>query len=200
MRFRGILLTVVVLVAALVAALNWDSLVRPVPISLLVASWQGPLGLALLVASPALAALFFLAALVDRAAQLRQVTQLDRQLADVRAKLGARDREASHRLEGRLDGGLAELKGQLSALKESLDTRVGTAAVTLESRVAERFQLLEQAVREALASKEARDKERGAALLDRVTRVRDELAADIAQAEDALARRAGPPSGDEPQA
>ena len=192
MRFRGILLTVVVLLAAIVAALNWGTLVQDVPISLLVVTWQGPLGLVLLLASVALAVLFFLAALLDRASQLRQVTQLDRQLQAVRSKLGAREREAADRLEGRLDAAFAELKGQVSALKESLDSRIGTATVTLENRVAERFEVLDGSLRDALASMEARDKERNDAVLDRVARVRNELAADVAQTEDALARLVRP--------
>lgn len=200
MRFRGILLTVVVLLAAIVAALNWGALVQPVPIDFLVATWQGPLGLVLLLASVALAVLFFLAALLDRAAQLRQVTQLDRQLQAVRSKLGAREREAADRFEGRFDAAFAELKGQLSALKESVDSRIGTASVTLENRMAERFEVLGGSVRDTLASMEARDKERSDAVLDRVERVRNELAADVAQAEDALARlvRPGGPEGGEP--
>ncbi len=192
MRFRGILLTVVVLLAALLAALNFDALVQPVPIHLLVVTWQGPLGLVLLLTLVALAVLFFLAALVDRAGQLRQVTQLDRQLADVRAKLGSREREAAGRLEGRLDAAIAELKAQVGATKETLDARIGTASVTLESRVAERFQALEGTLHEALTAMETRDKQRIDALHERLVRVRDELAADVAQTEDALTRLARP--------
>jgi uncharacterized integral membrane protein len=191
MRFRGILLTVVVLLVAIVV-LNWAELVRPVPIYLLVVTWEGPLGLVLLLASVALAVLFFLAALLDRASQLRQVTQLDRQLQAVRSKLGAREREGAERFEGRLDGGFAELKGQLSALKETLDGRIGSASVTLESRMAERFEALDASLRDTLASMEARDKERSDTVLDRVARVRNELAADVAQTEDALARLVRP--------
>lgn len=191
MRFRGILLTVVVLLAGLTAALNWGALTQPVPISLLVATWSGPLGLVLLLAIVAITLLFFLGALIDRAAQLRQVTQLDRQLAQVRSQLGSRDKEAAGRMEARLDAAIADLKAQLSALKETLDSKVGTSALTLESRVAERFEALEGSLRTQLAALESRAKGRDDTLLERVARVRDELAADVAQAEDALARRLG---------
>ena len=45
---------------------------------------------------------------------------------------------------------------------------------------------------------EARDQERLAAVSERVVKVRDELAADIAQAEDALARRLAGEGPEEP--
>jgi mannitol-specific phosphotransferase system IIBC component len=192
MRFRGILLTAVVVLAALVAALNWDALTRPVPISLLVATPQGPLALVLLLTIVALAVLFFLAALLDRAAQLRQVTTLDRQLAAVRSKLEARELEAADLQEGRFDAALADVKTQVNALKEGMDARIGAASTTLESRLVERFQALEAGLRDAMMAMETRDKERIDALHERVVRVRDELAADVAQSEDALARLVRP--------
>jgi len=192
MRFRGILLTAVVVLAAVVAALNWDALVRPVPISLLVATPQGPLALVLLLTIVALAVLFFLAALLDRAAQLRQVTKLDRQLAAVRSKLEARELEAADLQEGRFDAALADVKTQVNALKEGVDARIGAASTTLESHLVERFQALEAGLQDAMTAMETRDKERIDALHERVVRVRDELAADVAQSEDALARLVRP--------
>ncbi len=192
MRFRGILLTAVVVLAALVAALNWDALTRPVPISLLVATPQGPLALVLLLTIVALAVLFFLAALLDRAAQLRQVTQLDRQLGAVRSKLEAREREAAGRLEGQFDAALADVKTQMSALNEEVGARVDAASTTLESHLVERLLALEAGLQDAMTGMETRGTERIDALHERVVRVRDELAADVAQSEDALARLVRP--------
>ena len=200
MRFRGILLTVVVLLAAIVAALNWGALVAPVPIHLLVITLQGPLAFILLLASVVLALLFFLAALLDRAGQLQQVTRLDRQLAAVRSKLEAREQEDVGRVEARLDRAMEGLTRQVEGLERALGERASAVSEAASERLQARLGELETALKQSLEQAEARDKERSDAVLARVATVRDELAADIAQAEDALARLADSSEGEGEQA
>lgn len=167
MRFRGILLTAVVVLAALFAVLNWSVLVTSVPINLLAVTLQLPLGFALLLLAVGLSLLFFATSLVDRAGQLRRVTQLERQIEGLQTKLERRRLEEVERLE--------------QAYTERCDA--------LDEQLAAGFARLEAALHEELAASETRTHERLDDVRERVVLVRNELAADIAEAEDALARR-----------
>lgn len=167
MRVRGILLTIVVVLALLLAVLNWGTLVTPVPLDLLVFRLEWPLGVGLLGAAVVLALLFFLASLFDRAGQLRQLTQIERQ------------RDAAQRaLDACREAREEDARG---AVSERLDALGATLAQGLEG--------VRASVREEVTAAEARQGAALEALEARVVRVRDELAADIAQAEDALRRR-----------
>lgn len=170
MRSRGILLTVVVALAVLFAALNWATLTTPLPVNLLFGRVEVPVGLTLLLAVLVLTTLFFLGALFDRAAQLREIRRLEKGLEKARAQLDAR------RLEE-----IAEVRDAVQAwgtsLERRLDDRVGAA---------------ENALRGVLAENETRDRERMAQLEERVVLVRNELAADVGEAEDTLRRMLRP--------
>jgi uncharacterized integral membrane protein len=167
MRFRGILLTVVVLLATLFAVLNWSVLVTSVPINLLAVTVQLPLGFALLLAAVGLSLLFFATALFDRAGQLRRVTQLERLIEGMQGKLDRRRLEEVDQLEQAYQARCDALDEQLAAgfarLETALDERVGASEMRIHERLED--------VRE------------------RVLLVRNELAADIAEAEDTLTRR-----------
>jgi uncharacterized integral membrane protein len=166
-RLRGILLTIVVLLALLLAVLNWGTLITPLPLDLLLLRFDWPLGLTLLGVAVVVAVLFFLSALVDRAGQLRQVTQLERQREGLQRSLDACRSELAER-------GRAATEDRLEAL---------------DHRIQEGIEALSNGLRDELAAADERQRERLDALAERVGRVRDELAADIAQSEDSLARR-----------
>lgn len=57
MRFRGILLTIVVLLVLAMAVFNWGVLTKPAPLDLLFVTVEVPLGLTLLLALLVLASL-----------------------------------------------------------------------------------------------------------------------------------------------
>lgn len=167
MRFRGIVLTVVVVLAALFAALNWSVLVTSVPIDLLAVRLQLPLGFALLLLAVGLSLLFFATSLFDRAGQLRRVTQLERQIEGLQGKLERR----------RLD--------EVEQLERAYQARCDA----LDAQLAAGFTRIEAALHEELSASEARTHQRLDDVRERVVLVRNELAADIAEAEDALAKR-----------
>lgn len=179
MRLKGILITLVILLAVVFAAANWSTLSTPLPVNFLLFRAQVPLGFGLLVAAVLLSAAFFLVSLVDRAGQLRQVSALERRLETLRAKLDAR------RLE------------EIEQLEKTYVRRCDS----LEAQLSSGFGRLEGELRESLASFEMRTKERLGSLQDRVVLVRNELAADIAEAEDTLKRQVrelpGPTASDE---
>jgi hypothetical protein len=173
MRLRSWIAIVLVVPVLVVAAFNVPALIAPVPVDLLVATVRMPLWPAVVGVPLVLAAVFLGAALLDRARQLRQVAALERQLEEARAVVD-RGREQA------LDGAVRELLGRLDAL-ESVVEGVGSG---LEARLGARLEAFG-------ARRDAGDQavgERLAALTERVVRVRDELAADVAEAEDAVLR------------
>jgi uncharacterized integral membrane protein len=165
-RFKGVLVTVVILVGLLFAVINWQAVFTPLPVNLLLLSVDLPLGVVLLLALAAVSLLYFAISLFDRASQLRQMTQLERQLEGLRAKLDKR------RLE------------EIDTLERAVSER-GDA---LEQQLASSMKELSSAVQKGLTSLEERTEKRLEHLLERVVLVRDELAADIAQTEDLLRR------------
>lgn len=166
MRIRGILFTFVVLVALVFVATNWEPVTTTLPVQLLFTRFEMPLGLVLLSIGVALVAFYFFASLFDRAGQLRQVSHLERQIEQHQQKLERK------RLE--------ELEGIERAYRERSDKLEGTFQEGLEA--------LEQALSKKLASHEMRTKDRIEGVTERVVLVRDELAADVAEAEDMLRR------------
>lgn len=172
------MLTIVILAALLLAVLNMETLTTRMPLDLAVVRTTFPLGLALLIAVVVVAVIFFLAALVDRAGQLQQLTHIERQAESLRQKLDAYEQGEANRVEERLDTAAATLDERLDdvtrSLREQLD--VGVADLTAK-------------MQQQLETVEARDAERHAELTERIGVLRNELAADVAQTEDTLLRR-----------
>lgn len=170
MKARGILLTVLLVLFGLFAAINWPTLTTPLPVNLLLLRIEVPIGLVLLGVTAGLALIFFAGALFDRAGQLREIRRLERQIDKARAK--ADDKQA---------GEVAQLKEAIQAWGSSL-----------ERRIDERVGAAEERIKEALDASEGRDEERAKALEQRVVTVRNELAADVGEAEDLMRRMLGP--------
>jgi uncharacterized integral membrane protein len=177
MRVKGILLTLVVLLAALFAAINWGALTALLPVNLLFTTLDLSLGLVLLLVAVGLALTFFILALIDRAGQLHQVSGLERHLNAAQTKLEARRLAEMEALEATLLARLGDLERRLDSPPPArLDADVTAQLGKIEERL------------EALR----RDQEaRLDAVLERVTLVRNELAADIAATEAALETHLG---------
>ncbi|MBA2666227.1 MAG: hypothetical protein H0U69_04245 [Trueperaceae bacterium] len=165
---RGRLFVIVVLVVAgvVIAAFNWDAMVRPVPIDLLFVAVTTTVGAIVALVAATLIGVFLLASLLDRSRHLNQISLLERYLEDAREQVD-RKRAADVDALGvevgeRLDGLRAAFDGGFARLEDRLLERLGEAQVEIDDRVD--------------------------ALRDRVVLVRDELAADIAEVEDALLR------------
>ncbi|MDF1524444.1 MAG: hypothetical protein P1P87_16705, partial [Trueperaceae bacterium] len=166
MKLRTWVALLLLVPVAAVAAMNWSALVTPVAVNLWVTTVRAPLWPAVLGVPVVLAGVFLGAALLDRARQLRQVAALERQLEEARATV-ERGREQA------LDGVVADLGGRIAALEAVVE---GVAS-GLEARLNDRLARADE-------RREARERdvaERLAALSERITRVRDELAADVAE-------------------
>jgi len=173
MRVRWWVTLVLAVPLALLAVANWAALLTPVEIDAFLFSFQWPLWPFLLGVPLLLLVLYLGAALLDRARQLRQVAALERQLEEARRDLD-RGREAA------LDALGDRLQGHIAALESAVE---GTMS-GLEQRLVDRV----EAVDEHVGRVETEQRTRVEALAARVAAVRDELAADVGEAEDAVLR------------
>jgi hypothetical protein len=173
MRVRLWVTLLLFLPLGVLAAANWSALFVPVPVDLFVTRVTWPLW-PLLVGPPVLLALLYLgAALLDRARQLRQVAALERQLEEARTAVD-RGREAA------LDAVATRIEARLAALESVVEGAAGG----LELRLGERLGALGGQVTQVDEAQRARLD----AVAARITAVRNELAADVGEAEDALLR------------
>jgi hypothetical protein len=178
MRGRLFLLVVLVVAGVFVVAFNWESMLQAVRLDLLfttvVTTVAALVGLTALV----LSAVFLLGALLDRAKYLQQISQMERHLEEARAELD-RKRAAD------LDAFAIDVGERFGELRDALDGAVARLGDELAARIDEG--------RDELA-------ERIDGVRERVVVVRDELAADVAELEDALLRRRdGGPVVEEPE-
>ena len=165
------MLSVLLVFGALVAALNWEAMRTPLRLELLVGSLDVAVGWVVLSAALVPALVLLLAGLLDQARSLRRLDVLERRLDDART---AAERARSAELEALQ----AELEAKLEAVRAALEGQ----AQGSETRLDARFDALEASLGERFEE-----------LRERVVRVRDELAADIAETEDTLLRgRVGP--------
>jgi len=166
MRLKGIVLTVVNVFALAFVVINWQAIMTPLPINLLFITMQVPLGFILVLTAIGLSILFFIMAFFDRFGQLNQIVSLERELAKMRKQVEAQRSE--------------ELSG--------MELKLGEQLSGVEDRVADTVSKLEASMRESIANFETHTDEHLDKLEERVLLVRNELAADIAEAEDALRR------------
>ena len=169
---------------ALLAVANWSELTTPVEIDVFLFSVNWPLW-PFVVGIPVLLGVLYLgAALLDRARQLRQVAALERQLEEARRDLDRGREAAIDALGDRLEGRIAQLE---SAVEGAV------------SGIGQRLTLRVEAVDEHVGRAEDEQRSRLEAVAARVAAVRDELAADVGEAEDTLLRalRRGEGAGQE---
>lgn len=182
MRIRWWVTLVLALPLALLAAANWGELRTPVEIDAFLFSVRWPLW-PFVVGIPLLLVVLYLgAALLDRARQLRQVAALERQLEEARRDLD-RGREAA------IDALGDRLQGHIAALESAVEGAVSGLEQRLVARV--------EAVDEHVGRVEVEQRTRVEALAARVVAVRDELAADVGEAEDAVLRALRARAGNE---
>ena len=173
MRVRWWVTVVLAAPLALLAAANWSELRTPVEIDAFLFSVSWPLW-PFVVGVPVLLVVLYLgAALLDRARQLRQVAALERQLEEARRDLD-RGREAA------IDALGDRLQGHIAALESAVEGAVSGLEQRLVARV--------EAVDEHVGRVQEEQRTRTEALSARVAADRDEIAADVGEAEDAVLR------------
>ena len=166
MRGRLFLIVVLVVAGVIVAAFNWNAMIQAVTIDLLFVTVTTTVGAIAGLVAATLIVVFLIAGLLDRSRHLEQLSLLERHLDDARIELAqkrATDLDTfGSEIAERLDALRAGLDGSLARVEDAVLAHVDEVGSDLGARV--------DAVRE------------------RVVVVRDELAADIAEVEDALLR------------
>jgi uncharacterized integral membrane protein len=165
-KLRGILITLLLALAGVFAAVNWPTLTTTLPVNLLIRRLDAPVGLILLALTVAVALTGFLLSLLERADQLREIRTLERRLERTREKL---DQQQAREM--------TDLKDAMRAWGESL-----------EQRIDGRVERAEVTIQDAIDRAGEEDGRRFEQLESRVTTVRNELAADVGEAEDTLRR------------
>lgn len=173
MRVRSWVTIVVMVPLVALAAANWSALSQPVAVDFLLFSVSWPLAPVVLGVPLLLTAVYLGAALLDRTRQLRQVTALERSLDEARKALDRGREAALDTLASRLESSIAALESVVEGSASGLEMRLGTRLAALDAHVGR----LDEGQRERLEG-----------LAARITRVRDEIAADVGEAEETLVR------------
>jgi len=136
-RIINLILLIVIIALVIFAAINWQAIMAPVPLSLLFGETQAPLGLILLAATGLLALLFLGFVVYMQSSTLMLRRKLNKEVEDQR-KL-ANDAEASRFTELRnyLETELAQLKTQSTEMHEKVETRLSDAESALKAVVEE---------------------------------------------------------------
>lgn len=173
MRTRLWVTVVLFVPLAVLAVANWSNLRLPVEVDLFFFSVRWPLWPFVLAVPLLLTVVYLGAALLDRARQLRQVASLERQLEEARRALDRGREAALDTLAGRIEARIAGLEAVVEGSTSGLEMRLGERLVGIDAHV---------------GRAEAEQRSRLEAVAARVAAVRDELAADVGEAEDALLR------------
>lgn len=125
MKFLGFVILVVLVLIAAFAMLNWSSLATPVPVSLLVAGVDMPLGLILLAAMVLLVALFGLYVLLLRTAMYTESRRMAQELAAQRELADKAEASRFTELSAHLDQQVAGLRQAMTEVANGVSADIG---------------------------------------------------------------------------
>lgn len=143
MRLKGILITLVVVLGAAFAAVNWQALFTVQAVDLFFTTVELPLGLLLLLFAIGLSLLFFLVSLFDRAVQLRQITQQENTIHGLRRQLDRRRLEEIEELGRTVRSDLEQVAQQLKEENSRLEISMREDVSSFETRMRDRMDELE---------------------------------------------------------
>jgi len=147
MRLKGILITAVVLFGAAFAVANWQALFVTQNVNLFFTSIELPLGLVLLFAAVGLSLVFFLVSLFDRAVQLRQITQQENTIVQLRQRLDRRRLEELAELSESLRGSISQMAQQIRDENSRLEVSLREDVSAFETRMRDRMDELDDELR-----------------------------------------------------
>lgn len=137
MKFLNFILLIVLVALVIFAALNWQAIITPIPLSLLFMDAEAPLGLILLAATGLLTLLFLGFVVYMQSSTLMTRKRLNREVEEQR-KL-ANDAEASRLTELRiyLETELKQLSAQNSDTLQKVEARLAEVETALKSAMEE---------------------------------------------------------------
>lgn len=137
MKFLNFILLIALVTLVIFAALNWQAIITPIPLSLLFMDAEAPLGLILLAATGLLTLLFLGFVVYMQSSTLMTRKRLNREVEEQR-KL-ANDAEASRLTELRiyLETELKQLSAQNSDTHQKVEARLAEVETALKSAMEE---------------------------------------------------------------
>lgn len=137
MKFINFLLLIILVTLVIFAAVNWQAIMTPVPLSLLFMDADAPLGLILLAVTGLIALLFLGFVVYMQSSTLIIRRKLNKEVEEQR-KL-ANEAEASRFTELRsyLETELQQLKSQSTEIHQKVDTRLSQVEAVLKGAVEE---------------------------------------------------------------
>lgn len=115
-RFANWLLWIVVMVIVVLSVLNWNTLMTPAPIELMVLRIEAPLGVIMVGLTGVLILLFFVATLRNQISTLLESNRLNKEI-----------RRLQSAEEGTLSRELTSLREQMQARFDRIDARLDAA-------------------------------------------------------------------------
>jgi len=115
-RFANWLLWIVVMVIVVLSVLNWNTLMTPAPIELMVLRIEAPLGVIMVGLTGVLILLFFVATLRNQISTLLESNRLNKEI-----------RRLQSAGEGTLSRELSSLREQMQARFDRIDARLDAA-------------------------------------------------------------------------
>lgn len=146
MKVIGFIILLAVAAISVLAALNWSALAAPVPVSLLVAAVDMPLGLIMLAALVLLVALCGLYVLLLRTAMFGELRRQSQELAAQRELADKAEASRFIELSAHLDREVASLRELITQVQTQSDTRSQSRDTALQQSLAESINSLSACV------------------------------------------------------
>jgi type III secretory pathway component EscR len=135
MRFRTLLLLVVLGAIAAFAAVNWTAFTTPTTLSLVFAVVQAPLGLIMLALAAVITVLFLVFVVYLQTSVIIETRRYGRELQAQRELADKAEASRFTELRGFLDTELSKLAGRVAEVKTGTDTRLDQLDRDLRSAV-----------------------------------------------------------------
>ncbi len=137
MKIINFILLIAMLALVVFAAVNWQAIITPVPLSLLFAEANAPLGLILLAATALLALLFLGFVVYMQSSTLMIRRKLNKEVEEQRKLANEAESSRFTELRTYLEGELQKINSQNSEVRQQLETRLTEIQTSVQSKVEE---------------------------------------------------------------
>lgn len=137
MRFLNFILLIVLVALVIFAAINWQAIVTPIPLSLLITEANAPLGLILLAVTGLLALLFLSFVVYMQSSTLMLRKRLNRELEAQRELADKAEASRFTELRAYLESELQQLTTQNSDIHQKVESRLSEIEASMMGKMEE---------------------------------------------------------------
>jgi uncharacterized membrane protein YgaE (UPF0421/DUF939 family) len=137
MKLLNFILLIVLVALVIFAALNWQAIITPIPLSLLFTNAEAPLGLILLAVTGLLTLLFLGFVVYMQSSTLMIRKRLNRELEEQRKLADNAEASRFTELRAYLEGELANLNSQNSEIHQKVESRLSEIETTIKDKMEE---------------------------------------------------------------